>query len=103
MQKVVTIRASQKDLEAALEKFISYGWRILNVTRGSMWGRVGLSYKWTIILELGENYNNAEQKILYENFLQKAIQKPPYFVSQLLLVFLHCLQYSMQYCYNVHL
>lgn len=77
MQKVVTIRASQKDLEAVLEKFISSGWRILNVTRGSMWGRVGLSYKWTIILELGENYNNAEQKIknIIREFSSKSYAK----------------------------
>lgn len=63
MQKVVTIRASQKDLEFVIEKFISYGWRVLNTARGSEWGRVGISYKWTIILELGENDYNADEKI----------------------------------------
>lgn len=63
MQKVVTIRASQKDLEFVIEKFISYGWRVLNTARGSEWGRVGISYKWTIVLELGENDYNANEKI----------------------------------------
>ena len=59
MQKVVTVRASQKDLEQVTAKFISQGWRVVSVTKGSEWGRIGLSYKWTIILEIDDNKAKA--------------------------------------------
>ena len=54
MQKVVTIRASQGDLEQVTAKFIAQGWRVVSVTKGSEWGRVGMSYKWTFILEMDD-------------------------------------------------
>ena len=77
MQKVVTIRASQQDLEAVIERFISNGWRVLNTTKGSEWGRIGFSYKWTIILELGENYHDADEKInsIVREFSSKSYKK----------------------------
>ena len=83
MQKVVTIRASQKDLVFVIEKFISYGWRVLNTARGSEWGRVGLSYKWTIVLELGENDNNADEKI---NSVIKEFSSKSYTTTALLCI-----------------
>ena len=51
MQRVITVRASQSDLNEILERFVSAGWKVLSATKGSEWGRVGFSYKWTIVLE----------------------------------------------------
>lgn len=55
MQKVITIRASQADLNRQLEKFSAMGWKTVSVAKGSEWGRVGFSYKWTIVLEIPDN------------------------------------------------
>lgn len=83
MQKVVTIRASQKDLEFVIEKFASYGWRVLSTVRGSEWGRVGMSYKWTIVLELGENEYNANEKI---NSIKREVASKSYAKTALLCI-----------------
>ncbi len=63
MQKVITIRASQSDIEEACKKFIALGWRVLSASKGSEWGRVGLSYKWTIILEISDEEKNVDETI----------------------------------------
>ena len=65
----VTIRASQSDIEKACTKFISFGWRVLSTSKGSEWGRVGASYKWTIILEIDDDKKNVDEII--ENVLQE--------------------------------
>lgn len=77
MQKVVTIRASQKDLEFAIEKFISFGWRVVNTTKGSELGRVGFSYKWTIILEISDYdlYVDAKIDSIVKEFSSKSFGK----------------------------
>ena len=77
MQKIVTIRASQKDLEKALTKFVSFGWRVLNATKGSEWGRVGLSYKWTIVLDINEHTTDADALIkgVKQEFSSKSFTK----------------------------
>lgn len=77
MQKIITIRASQKDLEKALAKFVSLGWHVLSATKGSEWGRVGTSYKWTVILDIGENDPNADAFIeeVKREFSSKSIGK----------------------------
>lgn len=77
MQKIFTIRASQKDLEKALAKFVSLGWHVLNATKGSEWGRIGASYKWTIILDIGKNAPNADaliEEVIHE-FSSKSLGK----------------------------
>ena len=51
MQKVITIRASQSGLEKHLSYYLNAGWKIVSTTRGSEWGRVLNTYRWTVILE----------------------------------------------------
>ena len=51
MQKVITIRASQSGLEKHLSHYLNAGWKIVSTTRGSEWGRVLNTYRWTVILE----------------------------------------------------
>lgn len=59
MQKVITVRASQKDIEQVTAKFIAQGWHVVSVTKGSEWGRIGMSYKWTFILEMDDSIAKA--------------------------------------------
>lgn len=65
MQKIVNLRASQGDLDDALDQFVKDGWKIISVTRGSEWSRVGFSYNWTIVLEGSDDTDaqEAEKKV----------------------------------------
>ena len=54
MQKIVTVRASQKGLSDELEEYTSQGWRIISTTKGSEWTRIFNTYKWTVVLEKPE-------------------------------------------------
>ena len=63
MQRVVTIRASQKDLDYVLARFTRRNWRVISVTKGSELGRIGFSYKWTVILDGDKNGVNASSDI----------------------------------------
>ncbi len=58
MQKIITIRASQGNLNKTLTAFTRAGWKVLSVTKGSELGRVGFSYKWTVVLENMYSYSN---------------------------------------------
>lgn len=80
MQKVITIRASQADIAAELEKFVQAGWLVKSLTRGSTWTRFGFSYKWTVVLE--NNNVNADiatvERIHSDIQLRAAKKHSPY-------------------------
>jgi len=63
MQKVITVRASQRDLKKIIDEFLSRGWCVVSVTKGSDLRRVGFSFTWTIVLDTGENDANADKLI----------------------------------------
>ncbi len=81
MQRVITVRASQSDLNVALGKIVSSGWKVLSTTRGSEWGRVGFSYKWTVILERpdtvsdGGKYSTQQMENCLSEALSSATKK----------------------------
>ena len=54
MQKIITIRSSQGNLDDNLKEYTRNGWRIVSTTKGSEWTRVFNTYKWTIVLEKAE-------------------------------------------------
>ncbi|MGN1103906.1 MAG: hypothetical protein ACI4QI_03435 [Candidatus Coproplasma sp.] len=58
MQKVITVRASQKDLDMKLNEITKLGWEVVSVTKGSEMGRIGFSYKWTVVLNIPDNTNS---------------------------------------------
>ena len=60
MQKIMTVRASQRALDEELAKFTAAGYTIKSVSRGSEWSRVGFSFNWTVVLEYDENVVNTE-------------------------------------------
>lgn len=71
MQKIITIRTTQRALNQQLETFIKLGWTIKSITKGSDWDQIGFTYKWTIVLE--NNSKNPNLKAL--NNVRKDIQK----------------------------
>ena len=54
MQKIVTIRSSQGNLNENLREYTRSGWKIVSTTKGSEWTRVLNTYKWTVVLEKEE-------------------------------------------------
>lgn len=69
MQKVVSFRASQSDLNDKLNEFTKRGWKVVNVAKGSDLNRVGISYTWTVVLDIPDNSFDPKQidKILNED------------------------------------
>ena len=63
MQQVITIRASQGDLNEALRQLTNRKWKVVSVVRGSEWGRIGFSYKWTVVLEGDEKDNHPNWEL----------------------------------------
>ena len=65
MQKIFLVRASQKDLIKGLDKLIQKGIKVISITRGSEWWRIGLSYRWTVVLEISDeaDLKKAEYEI----------------------------------------
>ena len=83
MQRVVTIRASQKDLDYVLARFTRRNWRVISVTKGSELGRIGFSYKWTVILDGDKNGVNASSDI---DDIIKETNKSSYIKTAILVV-----------------
>ena len=65
MQKIFEVRASQKALSEKLNGLIQQGIKVISVTRGSFWSRIGFSYKWTVVLDIPETVDmqKAENSI----------------------------------------
>ena len=67
MQKVITVRASQSDLDRKLNELTKMGWKVVSVTKGSELGGVGFSYKWTIVLDVPENQSATSVERIMNN------------------------------------
>ena len=63
MQTVVTIRSSHRDLQGVLAEFVKIDVRVVSVTKGSELGRVGFTYKWTVVLEGDKLYSEKMPQI----------------------------------------
>lgn len=62
MQKFINIRTSQFSLTGQLKKFAAYGWKVIDVTKGSELSRFMFSMRWTITLE---NYaEDADEQVI---------------------------------------
>lgn len=86
MQRVITIRASHSDLDGALQSFTQKRWKVMSVTKGSEWGRVGTSYKWTIILDIPDNYSNIRNIDAELDEIESNLSKRSYAKTALLVV-----------------
>ncbi len=62
MQKILTIRSSQGNLQAKLVPYLEKGYRIVSTTRGTDSTRVLNTYKWTVVLENDEPVEVNEEK-----------------------------------------
>ncbi|MCH5148248.1 MAG: hypothetical protein J1G05_02650 [Clostridiales bacterium] len=52
MQKVITIRASKRNLDAKLNECAQRGWKVVSVSKGQV---VGFAYEWTVLLEIPDD------------------------------------------------
>ena len=83
MQRVITIRASQSDLDLLLSELALLKVRVVSVTRGSEWGRVGFSYKWTVVLEADKLYEAQMEQI---DKVVKSYTKKSYWITAVLAI-----------------
>ena len=73
MQTVVKVRASHGDLQRVLSELALLNIRVISVTKGSEWGRIGLSYNWTVVLEGEKLYTEKMPKI--ESIIKNATKR----------------------------
>lgn len=74
MQKIISLRESQKGLDEALKSYVKAGWKVVSTTRGGEWTRILNTYKRTVILEIEDKTVKKENpdKVGLSDQIEKA-------------------------------
>ena len=91
MQKVLTIRASQNDLNKQLDELTKKGYKVISVAKGSEFTQLGFSYKWTVVLEIPDDVDmqkaEKEMQTVKNNSLSNSCAVTVFIVFLALAVF----------------